>query len=190
MLEEGEGLAEVLFSICWTPVCPQASPNCTDGPLACLCGYLSSWYARVTRQPCATHKSFSQWRSPKPSSFQGLVCEEQCEGHSTQALQMQSPLGCFPTSPLFWKTFSKTEIVHPRYFLLSKKKSIFFFQLSSFLMKNDIGTGPSRVSRVHWVDEICSYVHSQLSRPDSECQVLCRYLVSEDEVTDGKEDTI
>lgn len=130
---------------------------------------------------------------PRPS-----LCEDGCEHHSTQALlwiQRQGPHYNFPASLLFWKTFSEIEILLPSPLLpplslSKKKKSIFFFQLSSFLMKNDIRTGPSRVSRVHWVDGICSYVHSQLSRPDSECQVLSRYLVSEAEVTDGKEDTI
>jgi hypothetical protein len=57
-------------------------------------------------------------------------------------------LGDSPTSPLIWKTFSKIEIrrLSPL-LLLSLKKSISFFQLSSFLMKNDIGTGASRVPK-------------------------------------------
>lgn len=32
VVEEWEGLGELLFSPCWTPVSPQASPNCNDDP--------------------------------------------------------------------------------------------------------------------------------------------------------------
>lgn len=128
--EEGEGLAEVLFSICWTPVRPQASPNCNDGPLACLCGYLSSWYARVTRQPCATHKSFSQWHYPKPSSFQGLVFVKssvrdtahkpyRCRVHLDVFLHLHY------SGKLSLRRRFSTQV--PRYFSLSKKNLYSFF---------------------------------------------------------------
>lgn len=139
-------------------------------------------------------KELQQWLSHKSSSFQGPVSVRM--GVSTTAHKPYSGYRGRVHIIIFLHLrysgklslrlrFSSQVLCYP-----PPKKSIFFFQLSSFLMKNDIGTGPSRVSRVHWVDGICSYVHSQLSRPDSECQVLSRYLVSEAEVTDGKEDTI